>query len=196
MGLEKFDKFKVYDNENLMCTKSRFAVIDGKAQLTSGSQGICGGQSVIWCSNVLAGKRGADTKPSYMRAAALQARFEKLSTVVYADAAYLEKEPESVQEAIGKHGEETMFEATGVRLLAEISKPMTDAVWHMMSSDNPGAYLIGAPGHFMAASTKPGEYMFFNPDHGMWSLGMFDFESLVTLGRKNMTWKLFKLGAG
>jgi len=27
-------------------------------------------------------------------------------------------------------------------------------------------------------------------------LGMFDFESLVTLGRKNMTWKLFKLGAG
>jgi hypothetical protein len=131
-----------------------------------------------------------------MRAAALQARFEKLSTVVYADAAYLEKEPESVQEAIGKHGEETMFEATGVRLLAEISKPMTDAVWHMMSSDNPGAYLIGAPGHFMAASTKPGEYMFFNPDHGMWSLGMFDFESLVTLGRKNMTWKLFKLGAG
>lgn len=173
--LGAYDKYKVYETENTWQTKATFKNQDGRVELSSGFQGICGGQSALWCLHILSGKKGAESKPSYLRAASLQVRSEGLDGAV-------------------DRGEDQMFEPLGLRCVDELSKPTGEAALHMMSSDGNGVYMVGIPGHYMAAATRPGEYLFFNPDYGMWSLPtMFVFEDIVTCGRSERMWKLYQM---
>ncbi|MDX2150073.1 MAG: hypothetical protein SFV54_05015 [Bryobacteraceae bacterium] len=172
----KYAKYKVFETENEVIVKVTFT--KGSLQVPEDYQsmkGICAGQSALWCLHIL--EKRECPKPSYLRAAALQSTYQ------------------GVGHAEGR-GDDGLMEWAGLTCLGTLKKAAWEVVLEMRF--NEGVYLIGAPGHWMAAATNSGkgEFKYFNPDAGMFS-GMDGpgFEQILLEGRQTgRTWVVYKVG--
>jgi|WetSurMetagenome_2_1015567.scaffolds.fasta_scaffold55857_1 hypothetical protein len=109
-------------------------------KIKSSSEGICKGQAIVWCRNMLDGISPALTKPSYQRAAALQVIFER-------------------------SGSESAFRQASM-VPTNIQGNVYTLFWHI--THNAGVYQIRIDGHALAAANQNHKSYFFNADEGLY----------------------------
>lgn len=129
---------QLYECLNTVATE---VLYDKQAPLNikSSSEGICKGQAIVWCRNMLDGMAPELTKPSYQRAAALQVIYERRgNTEVFRMASMVP----------------TSIEGDAYALF-----------WHI--TDKPGIYQIRVKGHALAAANQNSKFYFFNADDGL-----------------------------
>lgn len=138
----------------------------GALEIASAASGICLGQSIVWCKNMLDGKDPSDTKPSYDRAAAV--------ATLYLWA--LKR---------GQPDDSSLVQACGKASLASdsvIDGHVYTVFWQI--THNPGVYLVTIRGHAMAAAYTNNKYFFYDP-----SDGLYEYDSAVELNGKMLQYQ-------
>ncbi len=133
----------------------------GSLEVATAASGICLGQSVVWCKNMLDGKDPKDTKPGYDRAATVATLYLWALKRGQADDA-------SLLEACGKASLASENNTAG---------HVYTVFWQI--THNPGVYLVTIRGHAMAAAYRNNKYYFYDP-----SDGLYEFDSAVDFNTK------------
>jgi hypothetical protein len=133
------DPHKLYSCENTVGTQTKYE--KGTTTISKTYEGICKGQAVTWCRNMLDGKAPKLTKPSYDRAAALQVRYE------WSDS-------------------DKMF-----RLASMVAAGHYNGAGSILAGqviNQPGVYQIRYTGHALAAANQGGKFYFFDSEQGLY----------------------------
>ncbi|HUF26603.1 MAG TPA: hypothetical protein VMM18_06445 [Gemmatimonadaceae bacterium] len=137
-------KTKLYTCENTVGTSTKYA--KGTTTVSDTDEGICKGQAVAWCQNMLTGAQPKLTKPHYEKAAALQVLYERKSDG--GSAGLFGKANLSVAGTV---------QGNGHALLNSIVS-------------TPGVYQVRYDGHALGAANVGGKYYFFDSEQGLFEL--------------------------
>lgn len=142
------DPHKLYECENTIGTKTTYQ--KGSADIDNKYEGICKGQAVVWCANMLRGVAPKLTKPSYDRAAALQVLYERSAD----------------------GGSQSMFAKASLSVAANPQGNGQALLGQIIGT--PGVYQIRYTGHALAAANVGGKYYFFDSEQGL-----FEYDSAL-----------------
>jgi len=129
---------QLYECVNTVATNVKYKKA-APLQIAKSDEGICKGQAIVWCRNMLDGIAPEQTKPSYQRAAALQVIYEQ-------------------------HGNVEVFRKASM-VPTSIEGDAYTLFWHI--TDKAGVYQIRVKGHALAAANQNGKFYFFNADDGL-----------------------------
>jgi hypothetical protein len=150
---------KLYDSRS----EDQFNVTyeKGSLEIASAASGICLGQSVVWCKNMLDGMTPRETKPGYGRAAAV-------ATLYLWALKSGQPDTSSLLQACSK---------ASVTSESMVEGQVYTVFWQI--THNPGVYLVTIRGHAMAAACRGNKFYFYDP-----SDGCYEYDSVVDFNRK------------
>ena len=139
---------KLYECENTIGTKTKWQ--KGTTELGSTYEGICKGQAVLWCRNMLDGQEPSASKPEYGRASALQVLYERRTD----------------------GGDDSIFARAGMATSLRVRGPAAILLDTIVKT--PGVFQIRYTGHALAAANVHGKYYFFDSEQGLYEFGSAD----------------------
>lgn len=137
-------KTKLYACENTVGTKTTYT--KGTTTVADTYEGICKGQAVAWCQNMLTGAQPKLTKPHYEKAAALQVLYERTSD----------------------GGEVELFGKANLSVAGTVTGNGHALLNAIVST--PGVYQVRYAGHALGAANVGGKFYFFDSEQGLFEL--------------------------
>jgi hypothetical protein len=140
----------------------------GSLEIAAAASGICLGQSLSWCMNMLQDVPAINTQPSYGAAAAAATKYLwglKRGLTDDQSIADVCRTMSMVAHGVTKGNGYTHY-------------------WRITHS--PGVYLLMIEGHAMAAAIRDGKYYLFDP-----SDGLYEFDSALGLNHKMLEYQKY-----